>query len=112
MRRAAALTTVALAVMAGGCMNMYVRAPWTDARIRRTYQSTADMSSLSMVVMFPQMMMSVADRPSFMAENLFTVPVGCVFMCETALEAYNAVVVTLGGSAAAALPTNGAVSST
>ena len=32
--------------------------------------------------------------------------------CETALEAYNAVVVTLGGTAAAALPTNGAVTST
>lgn len=76
---------VALAC-ACGCVNCYTRWPTTDERIDRVYQCSREAAALSLLVAFPQAM---SDGPSrgFMWENIFTVPLGCLCMCDAAVEA-------------------------
>ena len=71
----------------GGCVNCYTRFPTTDARIEEVYQCSRQAAALSLVCAFPQMM---SDRPGdngFMWENVFTIPIGCIGLCDTACEA-------------------------
>ena len=69
-----------------GCVNCYTRWPTTDERIDRVYQCSREAAALSLLVAFPQAM---SDGPSrgFMWENIFTVPLGCLCMCDAAVEA-------------------------
>ena len=69
-----------------GCVNCYTRWPTTDERIDRVYQCSREAAALSVIVSFPQMM---SDGPSrgFMWENIFTVPLGCLCLCDAAVEA-------------------------
>ena len=69
-----------------GCVNCYTRWPTTDERIDRVYQCSREAAAPSVIVSFPQMM---SDGPSrgFMWENIFTVPLGCLCLCDAAVEA-------------------------
>lgn len=63
-----------------------MRAPFTDARIERAYQSTHTAMSVATVCAFPQ---SMSDRPSdyrFRAFNLLTVPLGAAVLADAACE--------------------------
>ncbi len=66
---------ILLAAIMSGCMNCYVRAPWTDGRIERVYECSREVAALSVICAFPQMM---SDSPSTSGSwcwaNLFTVP--------------------------------------
>ena len=74
------------ALLCGGCVNCYTRLPMTATRIERVYQCSCAAAALSVLVAFPQMM---SDGPSrgFMCENIFTVPLGCLCLCDAAAEA-------------------------
>lgn len=69
-----------------GCVNCYTRWPTTDEKITMVYQCSREAAGLSVLVAFPQMM---SDGPSrgFMWENIFTVPLGCLCLCDAAVEA-------------------------
>jgi len=69
-----------------GCVNVYTRCPLTERRIKGVYQCTKEAASLSYVVMFPQTM-GWGNGAAFVPENLVTVPVGCLGMCDAAAEA-------------------------
>ncbi len=77
---------VAVVASACGCVNMYTRWPTTDEKIRMVYQCSREAAGLSVLVAFPQAM---SDGPSrgFMWENIFTIPLGCLCMCDAAVEA-------------------------
>lgn len=74
------------ALVLGGCVNLYTRAPWTDVRIESVYQCSRAAAGMSVIVAFPQMM-SDAPNHELMIENIFTIPLGCVCMCDAACEA-------------------------
>ena len=77
---------VLICVFLHGCVNLYTRLPATDAKIESTYQSTKEAAMLSTVIMFPQIM-SDAPTSGLMWENVFTVPLGCLGLCDAACEA-------------------------
>ena len=83
MKRMAAIAVLALCA---GCMNLYVRNPLTDVRIDEVYKSTRTVGAIAYVVAFPQIMNPAGDG-GWMLANLFTVPVGCVCLCDAACEA-------------------------
>ncbi len=43
----------AAALLAAGCMNCYVRCPFTGAKITNTYQCTQESFAWSYIIMFP-----------------------------------------------------------
>jgi hypothetical protein len=76
----------AVFMFACGCVNLYTRCPWTNEQITMVYQCSREAAGLSVLVAFPQAM---SDGPSrgFMWENIFTIPLGCLCMCDAAVEA-------------------------
>lgn len=69
-----------------GCVNCYTRWPTTDERIERVYQCSREAAALSVLVSFPQAMSDGSSR-GFMWENLLTIPIGCLCLCDAAVEA-------------------------
>ena len=78
---------VVVAMFVCGCVNLYTRWPTTDERIDRVYQCSREAAALSVLVAFPQMMSDCPGDNGFMWENIFTVPVGCLCLCDAAAEA-------------------------
>lgn len=78
---------VAVVASACGCVNLYTRCPWTDERIDRVYQCSREAAGLSVLVAFPQMMSDCPGDNGYMWENIFTVPLGCLCLCDAAVEA-------------------------
>ena len=80
---------IGLTLLMSGCMNCYIRCPFTDAKITDTYQSTHDSFVYSYVIMFPQVM-APGPNSGFYPENIITVPIGCLcfvdVVCEAALD--------------------------
>ena len=76
---AAALTALC------GCVNLYTRFPTTDTKITRCYQSTTTAAGLSLIIAFPQCMADVPSR-GWMWENCFTIPLGCLGLCDALCE--------------------------
>ena len=76
---------VAVVASACGCVNLYTRCPWTNEQITMVYQCSREAAGLSVLVAFPQAM---SDGPSrgFMWENIFTIPLGCLCLCDAAVE--------------------------
>lgn len=72
--------------LAAGCVNLYTRFPTTNAKIEQVYQSSRQAAGLSIIVAFPQMM-SDAPGQGYMLENVFTVPLGCLCLCDAVCEA-------------------------
>ena len=74
------------ALILGGCANCYTRIPTTDEKITMVYQCSREAAGLSVLIAFPQAM---SDGPSrgFMWENIFTIPLGCLCLCDAACEA-------------------------
>lgn len=71
----------------GGCVNAYTRFPATDKKIERIYQSTGEAYSLSIIVMFPQLMSDNPGSRGLRVENIVSIPIGCIGLCDTACEA-------------------------
>ncbi len=69
-----------------GCVNCYTRFPTTNAKIEQVYQSSRQAAGLSIIVAFPQMMSDVPGQ-GYMWENIFTVPLGCLCLCDAVCEA-------------------------
>ncbi len=69
-----------------GCVNLYTRFPTTSERIERVYQCSREAAGLSILVAFPQMM-SDGPHETYIWENIFTVPLGCLCLCDAAAEA-------------------------
>ena len=69
-----------------GCMNVYTRCPWTDARIERPYQSTREMASGTAVTAFPQMMASDGVF-RFSWYKVLSVPIAVIPAADTCLDA-------------------------
>lgn len=84
---AASILMAAVLASMSGCVNVYTRCPFTEKRITRTYQSTGDAYSLSIVVAWPQIMSDDPGKAGFRPENLITIPLGFLGMCDTACEA-------------------------
>lgn len=84
---AASILMAAVLASMSGCVNIYTRCPFTEKKITRTYQSTGDAYSLSIVVAWPQVMSDDPRKTGFMVENLISIPIGCIGMCDTACEA-------------------------
>lgn len=78
--------TVSVIACACGCVNCYTRFPTTNERIESVYQCSREAVALSVLIAFPQAM---SDGPSrgFMWENIFTIPLGCLCLCDAACEA-------------------------
>ena len=74
------------ALILGGCVNLYTRAPWTNGKIENVYQCSRAAAGMSVIVAFPQMM-SDAPHPEIILANIFTIPLGCVCICDAACEA-------------------------
>ena len=72
--------------LASGCVNLYTRFPTTNAKIEQVYQSSRQAAGLSIIVAFPQMMSDVPGQ-GYMWENIFTVPLGCLCLCDAVCEA-------------------------
>lgn len=83
----AGILAAAVLSMFQGCVNFYTRLPITDSRIESCYQSSRSAACLSIIVAFPQMMSDNPGTPKYMIENIFTVPLGCVVLCDAACEA-------------------------
>jgi len=81
------IMATALALACCGCMNLYTRAPWTDGRIERCYQSSRAVAGLGIICMFPQCMSDCPGDGGFIFENIFTIPVGVLVECEAVVEA-------------------------
>lgn len=75
------------ALILGGCVNCYTRFPTTNERIERVYQCSREAAALSVIIAFPQMMSDNPGDGGFMWENIFTVPLGCLCLCDAACEA-------------------------
>lgn len=84
---AASILMAAVLASMSGCVNIYTRCPFTEKRITRTYQSTGDAYSLSIVVAWPQIMSDDPGKTGFMVENLISIPLGCIGICDSACEA-------------------------
>lgn len=75
------------ALILGGCVNCYTRFPTTNERIESIYQCSRETAALSMIIAFPQMMRDNPVDGGFIWENIFTVPLGCLCLCDAACEA-------------------------
>ena len=85
MKRIALLMVAAWAFC--GCVNLYTRCPTTDEKITMVYQCTREAAGLSVLIAFPQMMSDNPGDHGFMWENIFTVPLGCLCLCDAVCEA-------------------------
>lgn len=82
----AGILSGAVISMLQGCVNCYTRFPATDSRIESCYQSSRSAAGLSIIVAFPQMMSDNPGRHGFIIENVITIPIGCVGLCDTVCE--------------------------
>lgn len=87
MKKAYFIMLLFFATAMCGCVNMYERAPWTNPEIRSVYQCSRAAAGMSVIVAFPQMMSDNPGDGSFMWENIFTIPLGCLCLCDAACEA-------------------------
>ena len=85
MKRIALLIVAVVAFC--GCVNLYTRCPTTDEKITMVYQCTREAAGLSVLIAFPQMMSDNPGDHGFMWENIFTVPLGCLCLCDAVCEA-------------------------
>jgi len=74
-------------VLCAGCVNLYTRWPTTEEKITMVYQCSREAAGLSVLVAFPQMMSDCPSDNGYMWENIFTVPLGCLCLCDAAVEA-------------------------
>ena len=81
----AIIASIGVSLMTG-CVNLYTRCPGTDEKITQVYQCSREAAALSIIVAFPQMM-SDAPHDAYRWENIFTVPLGCLCLCDAAVEA-------------------------
>ena len=86
MKKIIRLFVAVITIASSGCMNMYTRSPFTEKRIESTYQSTGEVFGLSIIVSFPQVMSDNPSTPSFMVENIFTIPCGLIVAIDGCLE--------------------------
>ena len=86
MKKTLKIALIGLTLLAAGCMNCYVRCPFTKPEITDTYQCTQDSFVYSYVIMFPQVM-APGPRDKFYPENIITVPIGCLCFVDVACEA-------------------------
>jgi uncharacterized protein YceK len=78
---------LAACLLISGCVNVLcTRNPLSDSYLQDTYQSTRISLMAAHVAAFPQVMSS-SGHDDFMWENIFTIPVGCVILVDSALEA-------------------------
>ncbi len=70
-----------------GCVNCYTRWPTTDEKITMVYQCSREGAGPSVLVAFPQRMSDCPGDNGYMWENIFTVPLGCLCLCDAAVEA-------------------------
>lgn len=74
--------------MLQGCVNVYTRCPTTThVRIERCYQCTGEAAGMSLIAAFPQMISDSPGDHGFIIENVITIPIGCIGLCDTACEA-------------------------
>lgn len=87
------MKNLALAILAAclccGCVNVCAtRNPFCSLEVEQCYQSSSMAAGCAVICAFPQMM---SDNPrnsgSFMWENIFTIPLGCMVLCDAACEA-------------------------
>ena len=81
------LAIAALCTALTGCMNLWTRNPFTYTEITSVYQSSRIMAGSAVIVAFPQMMSDCPGDGGFMLENIFTIPLGCLVLCDAACEA-------------------------
>lgn len=81
------LAIAALCTALTGCMNIWMRNPFTYTEITSVYQSSSIMAGSAVIVAFPQMMSDCPGDGGFMLENIFTIPLGCLVLCDAACEA-------------------------
>ena len=86
MKKILKTVLTSMLLLTAGCMNCYVRCPFTEAKITDTYQCTHDSFAYSYVIMFPQVM-APGPTNGFYPENIITVPVGCLCFADVACEA-------------------------
>ena len=84
MKRLVMMCAVALCA---GCVNLYTRCPGTEEKITQVYQCSREAAGLSLLVAFPQMLSDCPGDNGYMWENIFTVPLGCLCLCDAAVEA-------------------------
>ena len=80
------LATVLMACTMTGCVNLYTRWPTTDEKITMVYQCSREAAGLSVLVAFPQAMSDCPGDGGFMLENIFTIPLGCLCLCDAVCE--------------------------
>ena len=80
------LIMICAVVLCAGCVNLYTRWPTTEEKITMVYQCSREAAGLSVLVAFPQMM-SDGPHETYIWENIFTVPLGCLCLCDAAVEA-------------------------
>ena len=86
MGRLVGLALVAFTIsFVSGCVNLYTRLS-ADAEIEQVYQSSRQAAGLSIIVAFPQLM-SDAPGQGYMLVNIFTIPLGCLCLCDAVCEA-------------------------
>lgn len=85
MKKILKTAILGLALLTAGCMNCYVRCPFTTPKITDTYQCTCETFAYSYIIMFPQVM-APGPRKDFYPENLITVPIGCLCFVDVACE--------------------------
>ena len=81
----AIIASIGVSLMTG-CVNLYTRWPTTEEKITMVYQCSREAAGLSVLVAFPQMM-SDGPHETYIWENIFTVPLGCLCLCDAAVEA-------------------------
>ena len=86
MKEIKTILMVLALLVTSGCINLYTRAPFTDKKIERTYQSSGEAFGLSIIVSFPQIMSDNPSTPDFMVENIFTIPCGMVVAADGCVE--------------------------
>lgn len=89
MKRAVFMLAFVLAsAVFSGCMNCYLRAPWTLGKIEGCYQSTEYMGVMTVIASFPQCVSDNSGDGVFRWENCFTIPfLGLPCLVDTACEA-------------------------
>ena len=87
MKKTKSILILSSALFLGGCVNLYTRAPWTNAKINEVYQCSRMAAGMSLIIAFPQMMSDNPGDGGFMWQNIFTVPLGCLCLCDAVCEA-------------------------
>ena len=82
-----ALAVALLAAALSGCLNVATRLPVSERRVCETWQCSSEMADVAYSVMFPQMVDGMAGGRHLSIENLFTIPIGCIYLADAAAEA-------------------------